>query len=488
MGDFVPKFERDMDNRGGSGVKMLPTAGAIPVRNEKGELTMQKVKVTRYMAGKMPVYARDEGSGSEADGSDTEETFNRKKSDSRQRHSERGERSERAAAKAAANDSRYRRLQRIKEERSADDDSRRRHRQIQEPEVVARNTAIEEESSSSEDEADQRRERSRRRHRSPESGDEVIPPEDDDVSDQEDEFERRRIALRNKARQQREEEELLSKQQEEEEAKKEEESEEEETSEEEESESEDDTAPRLKPVFVRKRDRITLQETEKEELRLKQLQLEQDKQLDERKRQSAKLVEDAVKREVEMEKRKQEDNIDLTSVVTDDENEEIAYEAWKVREMKRIKRNRDEREALAKEKAELERVHNMTEEERKAYLRANPKVVTNKADKGRYKFLQKYFHRGAFFLDVEDDVLKRNFAEATLEDNFDKSILPKVMQVKDFGKAGRTKWTHLTSEDTTDHQGAWASETPLNSKFFAKHAAGTREVFERPANKKRKTE
>jgi len=308
--------------------------------------------------------------------------------------------------------------------------------------------------------------------------------QEEQEDDEEDDFERRRELLRERARR-REEEELLAKvEAEEEEA--EEESEEETSADE--SESEEDAGPRLKPVFVRKRDRVTLVDAEKEEQRMRQLKIEEDKQKDERRRLSAKLVEDAVRREIELEKRKAEDNVDLSAVPTDDENEEIAYESWKLREMKRMKRERDTREVLAKEKAELDRVHNMTEEERRAYQRLNPRVVTNKAEKGKYKYLQKYYHRGAYFLDEEEEVLKRDVAQATLEDRFDKSVLPKVMQVKDFGKAGRTKWTHLTNEDTTDHQGAWAAPTAINTKFYTKHAAGTRNTFERPAAKKRRTE
>ncbi len=136
-----------------------------------------------------------------------------------------------------------------------------------------------------------------------------------------------------------------------------------------------------------------------------------------------------------------------------------------------------------KEKEEIQRVRNMTEEERLNYLRENPKQVTNKAEKGKYKFLQKYYHRGAFFLDKDEEVLKRSTADPTLEDHFDKTILPKVMQVKNFGLAGRTKYTHLLDQDTTRiEDNPWSNQ----EKFISGKGGGTKQVFDKPTTKKRK--
>ena len=55
-----------------------------------------------------------------------------------------------------------------------------------------------------------------------------------------------------------------------------------------------------------------------------------------------------------------------------------------------------------------------------------------------------------YFQDQEQDVYTRDFSGATLEDHFDKTVLPKVMQVKNFGRSGRTKYTHLVDQDTTE--------------------------------------
>ena len=77
----------------------------------------------------------------------------------------------------------------------------------------------------------------------------------------------------------------------------------------------------------------------------------------------------------------------------DDENEKEEYQSWKIRELKRIKRDREwQRERKVQ-------VRHMAKEERRAWERSNPRKITNQKTKGKYKFLQRYYHRGAFYQD-----------------------------------------------------------------------------------------
>jgi len=238
-------------------------------------------------------------------------------------------------------------------------------------------------------------------------------------------------------------------------------------------------------VFVRKGDRLTIQEREREEAKEREAERQAQIQRDQRKKETMRMVETLVKTDIVERKAKDNDPLGMNEVNTDDENEEVEYEAWKLRELKRLKRDREEREARQKEVEELEEMRNMTEEERRALAKNNPKIITNKAVKGKYKFMQKYYHRGAFFLEEEEGIYKRDVSQATLEDRFDKTVLPKVMQVKNFGRSGRTKYTHLVDQDTTEFDSPWQQQTAQGVKFHAQHAGGMKQVFTKPSKRKK---
>ncbi|KAJ7406996.1 Microfibrillar-associated protein 1 [Willisornis vidua] len=405
---------------------------------------MQKVKVKRYVSGKRPNYAPVESSEEE----DEEFQFIKKVKGKEVEPKEQEE--------EQANDPRLRRLQicitEDMEERIA------RHRKIVEPEVAGESDV--------------------------EGGAWQLEREDTSEKEEEEiddkEIERRRSMMRQQAQERKTEEievmELENKGRSGEESKPESEYEEY-------TDSEEEMESRLKPVFIHKKDRITVQKREAEALKQKELEQEAKRMAEERRKYTLKIVEEEAKKELEENKHSL---AALDALDTDDENDEEAYGAWKVRELKRIKQDREEREAREKEKAEIERMRNLTEEERRAELRANGKVITNKAVKGKYKFLQRYYHRGAFFMDEEEEVYKRDFSAPTLEDHFNKTILPKIMQVKNFGHSGRTKYTHLVDQDTTSFDSAWGQESAQNTKFFKQKAAGMQDVFERPSAKKRK--
>lgn len=438
------------------GVPINCTAGAVPVKNEKGEFTMKKVKVSRYVAGKRPEYAKYSSDEEDEEDAVLGEPFVKEREIDEQEI-------DKVFQKAEKTDRRLRRLQeRVKDE---DDEMEEGHRRRpHEPEVVAMG---DEEASGEEDDRDLRR-----LPRMEESSDE----EDSD----EEAIERRRTMLRERARQKEAEKDLLDL---EEEAKSDEEEEEEESSEYEEyTDSEEEANPRLKPVFVRKSDRVTVQEREKMELDLERKEEEKKKIHEERTKTSRKLVEELLKKELQ---EKQEVDNEEDIIITDDEDDEEEYEAWKVRELKRIKRDREEREQLERERQDVERLRNLTEDEWRMEVKNNPKQITNKAAKGKYRFLQKYYHRGAFFLDKEDGVYTRDFAKPTLEDHFDKTVIPKVMQVKNFGRSGRTKYTHLVDQDTTQMDSPWTMDNTLAMKFHTVRAGGSKQTFQRPTKRRK---
>ena len=76
----------------------------------------------------------------------------------------------------------------------------------------------------------------------------------------------------------------------------------------------------------------------------------------------------------------------------------------------------------------------MTDEERRHWERDNPKEVLVDPKK-KWRFLQKYWHKGAFFqagsdnpyaAENRDNIFGRDYSAPTGEDKLDKTVLPKV--------------------------------------------------------------
>lgn len=277
---------------------------------------MQKVKVQRYISGKRPEYAQYESSEEESGDDDfvdrrAQRNFANRGddfarsvanvSDFRRTAGSATEVFRNAEAvfvenpEEAAADPRLRRLmeaRRTERENDDDDDNdddharleRRRH--IHEPEVL--------ESGDDENQSSDVSENDNDRYVFASTFDGVANAESGtELSDTE--IENRRQRIRQKLLLQRKEEEVLLKEDE-----KQSESSDSESSEyEEESESEEENEPRLKPLFVRKRDRATIAEKEKEAQKQKQQEHEAKRVAKERRRATLRLVEESVKKDLE---------------------------------------------------------------------------------------------------------------------------------------------------------------------------------------------
>lgn len=252
-----------------------------------------------------------------------------------------------------------------------------------------------------------------------------------------------------------------------------------------EDDSDDSSEPEklMMPIFRAKADRTTIHEKERKEEEEEQKRLARLQELEQRKIDSKHLVADIVKREEAEQRALQADEEDerfKPSDIDDPTELETDMRAWAIREMTRLKTDKARREAVEEELRETARRSQLSDEARaiedKELERQGLRVFHK--EKQSMKFMQKYRHKGVFYMDEtsvksKDDIRLRANNEATGIDQFDKSALPKPLQVRgdDFGKRGRTKWTHLTEEDTTfKSQGnAWADKhNPLRLKMEQK--------------------
>lgn len=169
-----------------------------------------------------------------------------------------------------------------------------------------------------------------------------------------------------------------------------------------------------------------------------------------------------------------------------EEESEKAYELWKTRELLRLQRDKDESEKLFREKEAVERRRQMTDEERAQDDRRIGKY--KEEQKSNYRFMQKYYDVGIYNIDENDPLFKRDYNIAVGEDLFDKSFLPTLKQVRrgEEHKKGKSKYTHLVAEDTTNFDPEYLPYEDIRTKQL-NMTAGYKNAnqFDRPSLKKR---
>lgn len=242
--------------------------------------------------------------------------------------------------------------------------------------------------------------------------------------------------------------------------------------------------------------RDTLADRERQEAEEAQLETERLARAAERKQQSKLLVVAELTKEVALEKARAlqagaDSDADMAEEPLD---EELELDLWKLRELKRLKRDRDERKAAEAEEAMTERRRGMTDAE---IARDNARLGLERVaagtrtggDEPSMRFMQRYYHKGAFFVDenaADADLRDRDFHAPTgMDRTVDKASLPAVMQVKNFALKGRTKYTHLVDQDTTRKEdNPWARGNTLVENRAAPKGAG--DVIPSHRNKKQR--
>ena len=209
--------------------------------------------------------------------------------------------------------------------------------------------------------------------------------------------------------------------------------------------------PKLeKPVFIPRSQRVSDGQSmmEAEEQQLDQVR---SKRLEERKEEAHQMVEMAIR----FDQNKGSDGDSDTEIPddTDDPNDMEEYEAWKLRELRRVFREKSAETGREREKTETLQRRSMTDEQ---LMKINRQMASDKGlpdpsleSKSKMMFGQRYYHRGAFFVEkvkVGDqthyegaEIYNRDFS-GQAEGDVDRASLPKVLQTKAPGFRGQTKY------------------------------------------------
>ncbi len=172
---------------------------------------------------------------------------------------------------------------------------------------------------------------------------------------------------------------------------------------------EDEEEKLLKPVFVSKDDRLTIKEKLQKELEEKANRELEIKLKEQKKKETKKLVLSLIQKDLngELDEKNAEDQEMPDD--TDEPDNTTEYENWKIRELRRIKRNEEENLMKLKEKEEIERRRNLTDEQRKEENLRLGSDDTLRPFKSKYKFMQKFYKMGVFYQDQSQGNLEHIF-------------------------------------------------------------------------------
>ncbi|KAM9998150.1 hypothetical protein ACTFIY_007799 [Dictyostelium cf. discoideum] len=241
----------------------------------------------------------------------------------------------------------------------------------------------------------------------------------------------------------------------------EDESEEEGTSSEYETDSEEDDdneywdqPPIFRPTFIKKDDRGTIKTDEQWEKEEQEQQAQLEREKEQRKIEAHRKLKDELDRDRKEQEAKELEQKEEEEYDDDEDQDGSKKLLWIQRELERVRLEIHTRLLAEFEKKEFARRRAMTDDQ---ILKEDPsrsRANIDNSQKKQLKFLQRDYHRGAFFQD-DEYIKNKDFSAPTGEDKFNRELLPKVMQVKNFGKAGRTKYTHLKDQDTTEKDSLW---------------------------------